>query len=73
MVEGDDRVEEHEEGFGHAEDVFEWASGLGLEVLHAVVADVADGTTGHGREIEAGNLGFTVLSELGREERERIG
>lgn len=46
VVEGDDGVEEHEEGFGNLEDVFHGAGGAGFEVPNAVVAHVADCTAG---------------------------
>lgn len=45
MVEGDDSVKEHEEGFWHLEDVLQRASGLWLKVFDAVVGDIADGTS----------------------------
>lgn len=64
VVEGDDGVAEHEEGFWGFEDVFEGARGAGFKVFHAVVGDVADCAPGHGGKVDAWEFGDTVLGEF---------
>ncbi|TLD05191.1 uncharacterized protein PgNI_09741 [Pyricularia grisea] len=51
------RVEKHKDGLGDAQDILHGPSRLGLKVTHAVVAHVADSTTGKGRQLQAGNVG----------------
>lgn len=72
MVEGYDGVEEHEEAFWDAEDVFQGSCRFGLEVSDAVVAYVADCTASEGRKSYTWDVGDTVLGEFGFEEGEGI-
>ena len=72
MVEGDDGIEEHEEGFGHAEDIFKGSGSSWLEVANAVIAHIPNGTTRQWRENEAWDCGHAELGELLLEEGERV-
>ena len=72
MVEGDYGVVEHKEAFWQAENIFHWASSLGLEIAHTVITYVANYTSSQRGERLAGHSSHTVLRKLGFEERERI-
>jgi hypothetical protein len=72
VVEGDDRVEHHEEGLGDVQVVLEGAGRLGLKVLDAVVRDVADGAAGQTGELERGDADDAVLAELCLEGAQRV-
>lgn len=72
MVESDDGVEEHEEGFGDLQDIFHGASGARFEVPDAVVAHVANRTAGQRRKFQAGDGGFAILGEFGGEDGEGV-
>ena len=45
VVEGNDRIEEHKEGFGDLENVFHLPHRLWLEVSNTIIAHVADGSS----------------------------
>lgn len=70
MVVDEEGVGEHEEGLGDAEGVGERAGGLGLEVLDAVVRDVADGAAGEGGDL--GDADVLVDGELALEHRHGV-
>ena len=69
VVEGEDLIEEHEAGVGHAEVV---GGGLGqaLDLADDVVGEKADGSGGEGRK--AGNAGGRVSVEGVAEEGEDV-
>lgn len=64
VVKGDNGVAEHKQRFRRFEDIFERASGTGLKVFDAVVCNVTNRSTRHGRELCTWNLGHAVLVEL---------
>lgn len=72
VVDGDDGVEEHEEGLGELEYVFERPCCFRFEVLDAVVADVAYGAASEWREALTGDGGHAAFGEGGLEQRERV-
>ena len=72
VVEGDDGVEEHEERFGNAQDVFQGSRRPRLEVAHAVVAYVADGAAGERWELRTGHHGLAVLAQLLGQDGQRV-
>ena len=61
VVEGNDGVEEHEQGFGNLEDILHWSRRLGFEVTDTIVSNVADCSSSEGWEVEAWNIGFVIL------------
>lgn len=61
VVERDDGIEEHKEGFRYVEDIFHGSSRFGLEVADAVVAHIANGTAGKRREYESWNCRYSEL------------
>lgn len=72
VVEGDDGVEEHEEGFGNLQDILHGASGARFEVSDAVITHVANCTAGEGRQPETRNGSFAVSGEFGGEDGEGV-
>lgn len=72
VVEGNNRIEEHEEGFGDVENVFHLPSRFGLEVSNTIVADIANCSTCEWGQHEAGYDCFPVLGKLCLKNWERV-
>lgn len=72
MIKGDNGIEQHEKRLRYAKDILERPRSLGLEVFHAIISHVADGTTGERRESQSGHRRNSEIRELLLQNRKRI-
>jgi hypothetical protein len=74
VVQGDDCVEQAEPALRDLQHVFHvLPPRLGLEVAHAVVADISNGSASHGGQSQGRNLSHARLGQLMLQARQRVG
>ncbi len=64
VIESDDRIEEHEEGFWNMENIFHIPSRLWLKISNTIIANITNGSSSKWRKYQPRNDCFSVLGKL---------